>query len=74
MKLDNVSGGLIAALLPLIVVWIIFLFIFNGVRKRKGISFKKYFLRMFPIWGSIYMVWLASLTDIEVKERLGLNT
>ena len=59
---------------PIIVLWVIMGAIFLSIARRKGVSTGSVIIGSFPIWGYFYGVWLASLTDTEVKERLGIHS
>lgn len=75
MEQSAIGGGsdLMISLMPFIVIWAIFIFAYLGMRKRKGISILTHLIGTFPAWGIFYLIWVASLTDTAVKEKLGLK-
>ena len=57
-------------LVPLALVWIILAVFCVPISRRKGVSAGWIVIGTFPVWGGLYLLWLASLTDKVVLERL----
>ena len=64
------SSDWLIQLVPLLVVWIVLLVFGLWIGKRKGSSVGRVIVGTIPIWGGVYLLWLASLTDKDVLERL----
>ena len=57
-------------LIPLFTMWIIFAIPAYWIAKRKGVSKMGFAFGIFPLWAWMFAIWLVSLTDKVVLERL----
>lgn len=66
------GGGndFIIQLIPLMIVWIVFLFIGIPIARRKGVGPLGIVLGCIPFWAGLVVIYWASLPDKDLLERL----
>jgi hypothetical protein len=57
-------------LIPITVMWLLFLVPAYFIAKRKGVSTTRFLIAAFPLWTGLFVLWWASLTDKAVLDRL----
>jgi hypothetical protein len=66
----SASSDFIVQLVPLFLLWIVCVVVGFYIGRRKGKGLGRVIIGTFPLWGGLYLIWLASLTDKDVLERL----
>ena len=57
-------------LIPITIMWLLFLVPAYFIAKRKGVSTTRFLIGAFPLWTGLFVLWWVSLTDKEVLDRL----